>query len=251
MILAVRELSVSFRTPVGLVEAVKRVSLTVASGERVALVGESGCGKTVLALALLGLLPRNARIEGEASFGGRDLLDPGVARALRGREIAICWSNAERFFNPVKRIGSQIDEAYAVHHRAGEHHARERTMALLRDVGFTDPARICSSYPFQLSGGMNQRAMIAMSLVNSPRLLLVDEPTRGLDDANRDRVLRCLAGIAGVSMLVITHDIALVEQMAHSVHFMRAGEILDGGTCPGALLRPNHPYSQELVRAGS
>ncbi len=235
MILTVEDLTIRFGAPV-----VNRVSLTVAREQRVALVGESGCGKTVLALSLLGLLPQSARVEGAACFNGRNLLDPAVARSLQGREIAMCWSNAERYFNPVKRIGAQIDEAYSLHHPGKAHEARERTLELLREMGFEDARRAYGSYPFQLSGGMNQRAMIAMSLINSPSLLLVDEPTRGLDDASRDRVLRCLADLEGVSMLIITHDMGLVEQLAQQVHFMRAGE----------FLHSDHPYARELVRAG-
>lgn len=250
MTLDVKNLSVGFQTRTGLVQAVRRVSLSIKPGERVALVGESGCGKTVLALALLGLLPRNAQLGGEASLGGSNLLDLNVAASLRGREIAMCWSNAERYFNPVVPIGPQIDEAYALNHRRQTVAARERTLALLREVGFEDPGRICRSYPFQLSGGMNQRAMIAMSLMNAPRLLLVDEPTRGLDDGNRERVIRCLLGVSGASMLVITHDMDLVERIAQRVYFMRAGEILDFGPVPGVLRAPGHPYSEQLVRAG-
>lgn len=250
MTLNVKELSVGFQTRTGLVPAVRRVSLSIKPGERAALVGESGCGKTVLALALLGLLPRNAQLGGVALLGGSSLLDPKVAASLRGREIAMCWSNAERFFNPVVPIGAQLDEAYALHRRDLAGAARERTLALLGDVGFRDPERICGSFPFQLSGGMNQRAMIAMSLMNSPRLLLVDEPTRGLDDENRERVIRCLLSVSGASMLVITHDMGLVERLAHRVYFMRAGEILDHGPIPEVLREPGHPYAEELVRAG-
>lgn len=250
MTLCIEKLSVPFCTPAGWVPTVNRVSLDVPAGRRVALVGESGCGKTVVALALLGLLPKNARVEGAVRFGQQDLLDPRVARSLRGREIAMCWSNAERYFNPTQRIGAQIEEAYSLHHPGRRQEAREKALALLRTMGFEDPRRACCAYPSQLSGGMNQRAMIAMSLINSPSLLLVDEPTRGLDDANRDRVLGCLAEIGGVSMLMITHDIGMVRTLAHDVHFMRAGEILDGGPLPEALLHPQHSYSRELVRAG-
>jgi ABC-type dipeptide/oligopeptide/nickel transport system ATPase component len=231
MTLDLLDLSVQFDTSGGAVPAVDRASLTIKPGDRVALVGESGCGKTVLALAILGLLPRNARIDGAAAFGGRNLLDAHTARSLRGREIAMCWSNAERFFNPVARIGRQIGEAYVQHHPGEQRQAREMTMSLLGDMGFMEPRRVYDSYPFQLSGGMNQRAMIAMSLINKPRLLLIDEPTRGLDDESRDSVLGCLLGIAGVSMLIITHDVGLVAQLAHRVYVMRAGKILDRGPC--------------------
>jgi ABC-type dipeptide/oligopeptide/nickel transport system ATPase component len=244
--LTVQDLSIRFETRDGPVDAVTHASLEISDGERLALVGESGCGKTVLALALLGLLPRNARVGGRVEFDGADLTDSRVAAGFRGRSIVMCWSNAERYFNPVMRIGRQIEEAYSIH-RDGD--SRSRTLDVLRQVGFDEPEQICMAYPSQLSGGMNQRAMIAMSLIHKPRLLLVDEPTRGLDDANRDRVVNALRGLNGVAMLIITHDIGLVEQLAHAVHFMRAGEIIDGGRCPEALLNPGHPYSRELVRA--
>ncbi len=250
MTLRLENLSVGFQTQAGFVPAVRGVSLRIQPGERVALVGESGCGKTVLALAVLGLLPRNAQIDGAVFLESSNLLDPKVAASLRGREIAMCWSNAERYFNPVVPVGAQIDEAYALHHRCPQAAARERTLSLLRDVGFEDAERICTSYPFQLSGGMNQRAMIAMSLMNSPRLLLVDEPTRGLDDENRERVIQCLLGVTGASMLIITHDMDLVERTAQRVCYMRAGEILCDGPVPAALRNPGHPYAEQLLRAG-
>ncbi len=249
MTLSLRELSVSFDSVKESVLAVDRVSLSIFPGSRAALVGESGCGKTVLALALLGLLPRNARTSGTALLLGQNLLEPSTARALRGREIGICWSNAERFFNPVMRIGRQISEAYLQHHPGARKQAKEMSLALLERMGFSEPSRFYAAYPFQLSGGMNQRAMIAMSIINEPRLLLVDEPTRGLDDESRDRVLSCLFGIGGTSMLVITHDIDLVRQLADSVFFMRAGAIVDGGRCPDLLEGPLHPDARRLMEA--
>ncbi len=235
MTLEVAGLSVRFDTAGGEVPAVVDTSLLVEPEDRMALVGESGCGKSVLALAVLGLLPRNARVSGEAWFNGRSLLATGVASALRGREIAMCWSNAERFFNPVMRVGRQIAEAYLQHHPGEEREARGRALDLLRRMGFAEPQRVYGAYPSQLSGGMNQRAMIAMSLINQPQLLLVDEPTRGLDDESRDRVVQCLLDIYGVSMLVITHDMELVQQIAHGVYFMRAGRILDARRCDGPV----------------
>jgi peptide/nickel transport system ATP-binding protein len=176
-------------------------------------------------------------------------LDPAVTQALRGRDVAMCWSNAQRFFNPVIRIGSQIGEAYLQHHPGERSEARDRTLMLLEEMGFAEPGRVYDAYPFQLSGGMNQRAMIAMSLINRPRLLLVDEPTRGLDDASRDRVLGCLLRIDGASMLLITHDVRLVRQLAREVHFMRAGQIVDRK--PSSILPDGdlHPYARLLVDA--
>jgi ABC-type dipeptide/oligopeptide/nickel transport system ATPase component len=249
MTLKLQELSVWFDNPGDPIRAVDRVSLSIGPGDRTALVGESGCGKTVLALALLGLLPRNARTSGTAAFGDRDLLEPSTARSLRGREIGMCWSNAERFFNPVIRVGRQIREAYLRHHPDEGRQAKDKAMGLLREMGFAEPGRVYDAYPFQLSGGMNQRAMIAMSVINRPRLLLVDEPTRGLDDESRDRVLSCLLGLSGVSILAITHDISVVRQLADRVCFMREGRILDGGPCPAALDASLHPYVRLLVQA--
>jgi ABC-type dipeptide/oligopeptide/nickel transport system ATPase component len=243
------DLSVQFDTPGGVVSAVDELCLSIGSGTRVGLVGESGCGKTVIALAILGLLPRNARTYGAALFEGRDLLVSSVAASLRGRYIAMCWSNAVRFFNPVMKIGTQISEAYLRHHPGERRQARELAMCLLGEMGFNDAARVYESYPFQLSGGMNQRAMIAMSVINRPRLLLVDEPTRGLDDESRQSVLKCLLGISGVSMLIITHDMDLVRQLAVQVFIMRNGVILDHGPCPEALDDPQHPYTRMLVEA--
>jgi ABC-type dipeptide/oligopeptide/nickel transport system ATPase component len=235
MTLDLTDLSVRFETPSGSVPAVDGACLRVEAGERMALVGESGCGKSVLALAVLGLLPRNARCSGTATFDGRDLLDPRTARSLRGSEIAMCWSNAERFFDPVIRVGRQIGEAYLQYHRGEKRIAHEKALVLLRKMGFAGPERIYNAYPSQISGGMNQRAMIAMSLINQPRLLLVDEPTRGLDDESRDRVVECLLGIGETSMLLITHDMDLVHQVAHGVYLMHEGKILDGRCCPRAF----------------
>lgn len=241
MMLEVANLSVTFVTQHGEVPAVVDASLLVQPEDRIALVGESGCGKSVLALAVLGLLPRNARVSGEAYFNGRSLFDRGLAAALRGREIAMCWSNAEHYFNPVIPVGWQIAEAYLQHHPGERRQARQQALELLRRMGFSDPARVFEAYPSQLSGGMNQRAMIAMSLINQPGLLLIDEPTRGLDDESRDRVVECLLDIFGVSMLVITHDMELVRQIAHGVCFMRAGRILDPCDCAAALQRDAGP----------
>jgi ABC-type glutathione transport system ATPase component len=242
-------LSVWFDGAKGPVRAVDRVSLSVGAGERVALAGESGCGKTVLALALLGLLPRNARTSGTALYEDRNLLDPRWARTFRGKDIAMCWSNAERFFNPVVKIGWQIGEAYEQHHPGEWKRAKESALGLLDEMGFVEPRRVYEAYPFQLSGGMNQRAMLAMSLINRPRLLLVDEPTRGLDDEGRDRVLACLLGVSGVSMLIITHDIGLVRQLAQRVCFMREGAIVDSQPCSNLSGAALHPYARQLVDA--
>jgi ABC-type dipeptide/oligopeptide/nickel transport system ATPase component len=249
MTLRLQDLSVSFDSTRDIVRAVDRVSMSIGPGERTALVGESGCGKTVLALALLGLLPRNARIAGTATLGDQNLLEPATARSLRGKRIGMCWSNAERFFNPLIRVGRQISEAYLQHHPGERKQAKSRALGRLEEMGFADPNRVYDAYPFQLSGGMNQRAMIAMSLMNQPQLLLVDEPTRGLDDESRDLVVECLSGINGISILLITHDIDLTRHFTRSVYVMRNGAIVDSGACPAVLDDPAHPYVRLLMEA--
>jgi peptide/nickel transport system ATP-binding protein len=249
MSLDIRNLSVVFETPAGEVHAIDGLSMRIQPDERVALVGESGCGKTVLALSLVGLLPRNARVTGKVEYDGMDLIYTNAARKIRGQRISICWSNAERFFNPVVPVGKQICEAFLQHHRLERVHAEERTDGLLMEMGFADPLRIRNSYPFQLSGGMNQRAMLAMSVINNPELLLVDEPTRGLDDDSRESVVQCLRRIHECSMLIITHDMRLVAELAHRVYFMKEGKILAEGPCPQALKRPEHPYAELMIQS--
>ncbi len=249
MSLVVRNLSVCFETPNGFSWAVRQASLEIRRGERVALAGESGCGKTVLALALLGLLPRNALVEGEARLEEFDLLNPRVAAALRGGRIAMCWSNAERFFNPVLTVGYQICEAFLLHHPGRKQEAWNMTLRLLAEMGFDNPERIAAAYPSQLSGGMNQRAMLAMSLINQPELLIVDEPTRGLDDESRCGVVACLEKADATSMLIITHDLELARELAARACIMLNGRIVESGVCPELFENPQHPYTRLLVRA--
>jgi ABC-type dipeptide/oligopeptide/nickel transport system ATPase component len=247
VILEIDRLSVGFVSGKTEVEAVRDVSLALEPGERSALVGESGCGKTVLAMAVLGLLPRNARIRGSVKFEGRELLStPGIL-AVRGRSLAVCWSNAERYFDPVMTIGAQIAEAYSVHHPGENRAARIKALEWLERLGFENPEDAARKYPFQLSGGMNQRAMIAMSLINEPRLLLVDEPTRGLDDANRAHVIDELRSIEGASILVITHDLDFASGVADGFIVMKSGEIVDRGNFPEGFAGSSHPYTRRLA----
>jgi len=251
MTLEIRNLSVNFHGAGLGLQVVRGVCLRLPPGQRASLVGESGCGKTVLAMALLGLLPQNARISGEAFFGDWNLLDPPATARLRGKEIAICWSNAERYFNPVLPVGPQIAEAYLQHHPGRRREARQRTLELLQGMGFADPLRVWKARPFQLSGGMNQRAMIAMSVINEPRLLFVDEPTRGLDDDNWERVVDCLLRLNGMSLFIITHDLRLVRRAGGWLYFMRGGRLVAGGSCPDLLNHPPPGYVSDLVRSAS
>jgi len=247
MILEIIGLSVVFETNCGDRVAVRDASLAIAPGERLALMGESGCGKTVLAMAVLGLLPQNVRVTGSIRFEGCEILNSREVPKLRGRRLAVCWSNAERFFDPVMTVGVQIAEAYRVHHPGDRSQAKEITLALLKRLGFKDPDDAYRRYPFQLSGGMNQRAMIAMSLINNPHLLIVDEPTRGLDDRNRYLVIEALLDIGEASLFVITHDLELVSKIAGRFLVMKRGEIIDRGTCSDQRIRSDHPYTRRLV----
>jgi len=242
-----RDVSVTFESPRGTVRAVDRLTMTVSEGGRASLLGESGCGKSVLALALLNLLPKNARVTGIISVDGFDMTNPETARQLRGGTIALCWSKAKRFFNPVLTIGDQIVEAYPTHHPGKGREGKEKGLALLARLGFGDPKAVFDSYPFQLSGGMNQRAMIAMSMINDPTALIADEPTRGLDDENRDKVVAALAALSGITLLLITHDIDCAIALSTDTYIMKAGVIVDRGPSGLVLSAPEHPYTRQLV----
>ena len=247
--ITITNLSVVFDTRQGEVRAVDGVNINAAPGERAALLGESGCGKSVLALAMLNLLPSNARITGSVLIDGVDVTDPGEAHRIRGRIVSLCWSNAERFFNPVLTVGDQIVEAFTAHHPGEKQTGREKALLLLDRLGFVSPAKVMSSYPFQLSGGMNQRAMIAMSLINDPAVLIVDEPTRGLDDTNRDHVIEAVKSLENVTLLLITHDVDCALQCTETTYIMKSGVIVDSGLSPELLLNPVHPYTRRLVRS--
>jgi ABC-type dipeptide/oligopeptide/nickel transport system ATPase component len=247
VILEIANLVVGFDAPSGEVAAVRGVSFSIAAGERLALMGESGCGKSVLALAVLGLLPGTARTTGSVLFEGREILSNRAVLGLRGRAMAVCWSNAERFFDPVMTVGEQIAEAYSIHHPGQKRQAAELALSLLKRLGFDDPRKIYGRFPFQLSGGMNQRAMIAMSLMNSPRLLFVDEPTRGLDDRNRDLLIETLRDIRETAMIIITHDVEMASRTAARFLIMKSGKIVDCGAFPGGLIGSEHPYTRQLA----
>jgi ABC-type dipeptide/oligopeptide/nickel transport system ATPase component len=247
--LDIQNLSVAFTMKNEFVRAVTSVSLFLGKGERLAVIGESGCGKTVLALAILNLLPRTARVEGIVHFMGKNLTSESDAKQVRGREIGKCWSNAENYFNPLYTVGAQIMEAFSIHHPGEKKEAREKTLSLMKKLNFSHPERVFHSYPHQLSGGMNQRAMIAMSLINEPLLVIIDEPTRGLDDRNREMVVDTIHSLKNIAIFLITHDLSLAESVAHSVMVMREGKVLE--TAPGGVFfsNPRHPYSIELMRS--
>lgn len=251
-LLAVRNLDVSFRTRAGLVRASNGVNLDIREGETLALVGESGCGKTIIALAVMRLLVENALITGEIRFRGRDLLslDEEEMRNIRGREIAAIFEQPASCLNPVMRIGEQITEAVMAHEQCPKREAKMQAKEIMETVGI--PAARYRSYPHEFSGGMQQRTMIAMALAGRPSLLIADEPTTALDVTVQAQILDLLKESAlknNTAMLLITHDTGIIAEMADTVAVMYAGTILEQGSIKSILKNPRHPYTTALLGA--
>ncbi|HEX4335557.1 MAG TPA: ABC transporter ATP-binding protein [Polyangiaceae bacterium] len=255
-LLSVRGLSVHFLTGVGVVEAVDGVSYDVRRGETVAVVGESGCGKSVTALALLGLVPSppGKVVGGEIRLEGESLLDatPERLREIRGDSVAMIFQEPMTSLNPVFTVGDQIAEVLAVHRDMPGDVARTEVIRLLALVGIAAPEQRVDEYPHQLSGGMRQRVMIAMALACGPKLLIADEPTTALDVTVQAQVLELLARlqrVLGMAILLITHDLGVVAETAHRVVVMYAGRVVEQGTATDVFARPQHPYTAGLFRS--
>jgi peptide/nickel transport system ATP-binding protein len=249
-LLGIRDLKVSF----GPVEAVKGISFEVPQRSTVALVGESGSGKSVTALSILGLLPAGAEVRGTVSFEGKDLLraPSKELRALRGAGISMIFQEPMSSLNPVFSIGFQIGEALREHLGLSRREARKRTLELLREVRLARAEARLDAYPFQLSGGEQQRAMIAMAIACEPKLLIADEPTSALDVTVQKQILDLIAELQErrrMSMLFITHDLALVKQVASLVVVMRAGEIREQGSAAQVFAAPRDDYTRMLLEA--
>jgi peptide/nickel transport system ATP-binding protein len=235
------------------VPVVDEVSLTVASGETVGLVGESGCGKSMTALSILRLVPPPGRIAGGAVwFRGRDLLGlrERELRAVRGAQIALVFQEPMSALNPVLPVGRQIAEALVVHGRASTRAARRRAVELLAEVHVPEPERHAEAYPHQLSGGLRQRVLIAMALACRPALLIADEPTTALDVTIQAQILDLLQDLKrrfDLALLLITHDLGVVAETADRVAVMYAGRIVEEGPMRLVLTRPAHPYTRGLL----
>ncbi|MDP1674154.1 MAG: ABC transporter ATP-binding protein [Burkholderiales bacterium] len=253
-LIEVENLHVSFATPRGTVRAVDGLSWNIRPGEVLALVGESGCGKSVSALALLRLLADNARVEGRIVFEGRDLLQLPVDAlpAIRGRDIAMIFQDPLSALNPVLRIGFQVAEPLRIHLGMSAPAAKRRAIELLQRVGIPDAARRVDDYPHQLSGGMRQRVVIATAIACNPRLIIADEPTTALDVTLQAQILGLLRELAreqGIALLLITHNLGIVARYADRVSVMYAARMAEEGPAAALFARPLHPYTAGLLRA--
>ncbi|MDP9308239.1 MAG: ABC transporter ATP-binding protein [Actinomycetota bacterium] len=254
-LLAVDDLRVQFWTGSGTVHAVNGISFEVAAGETLGIVGESGCGKSVTALALLGLLPRAGRVRtGTARMDGRDLLklSDRELRKLRGRHIAMIFQDPMTSLNPVLTIGRQIREPLETHFGMGRKEATARAGELLERVGIPSPKARLSDYPHQFSGGMRQRAMIAMALACKPKLLIADEPTTALDVTIQAQILTLLRELVAeedTALVLITHDLGVVAGMCERVNVMYAGMFMETGSAEQLFATPRHPYTLGLLQS--
>jgi peptide/nickel transport system ATP-binding protein len=254
-LLAIEDLSIEFRTRSGLVRALDRVGFSLKRGETLALVGESGSGKSVTAMAIMGILDEAAHVTGgHIFFGGLDMLEasPRALAEMRGREVAMIFQNPRAALNPIRTIGKQIADILLRHGNVTAAQAPDRAIEMLAMVRIPDPKRRAGSYPFELSGGMCQRVMIAMALACEPALLIADEPTTGLDITTQATIMDLIAELAaGQSMatLLITHDLGLASEYCDRIAVMHAGQIVE--TSPTALLfaEPRHPYTAKLIAA--
>ncbi|MGB2966720.1 MAG: ABC transporter ATP-binding protein [Phycisphaerae bacterium] len=256
ILLKVAGLSTRFFTDEGVARAVEDVSFDVPRGGTLALVGESGCGKTVTALSILRLIPDPpGRIEsGSVRLDGKELLTLSEEdmRSVRGNRISMIFQEPMTSLNPVFTIGDQIAEAVVLHQRAGRRDALDRAVAMLRKVGIPDPEQRVAEYPHQMSGGMRQRVMIAMALVCGPELLIADEPTTALDVTIQAQILDLLRDLRreiGMSLLIITHDLGIVAETADAVAVMYAGRIVEEAPVADLFASPLHPYTVGLFRS--
>jgi peptide/nickel transport system ATP-binding protein len=254
-VLEVEDLNVRFRTRAGIVRAVNGLSFQVAPGEVLSIVGESGSGKSVSMYSVMGLVKdRNATITGSARFQGRDLigLDDAAMAGIRGRQIAMIFQDPMTSLTPVYTIGWQIAEQLRAHGDYSKRAARERAIELLDEVGIPDPRHRVDNYPHEFSGGMRQRAMIAMALSCNPSLLIADEPTTALDVTIQAQILdlmRRLRERHGSSIVLITHNMGVVSELADRVIVMYAGRAVESGLKKDVIRRPRHPYTWGLLDA--
>ena len=251
-LLEVKDLTVNFRTDDGAVQAVRGVDFSIEPGKVLAIVGESGSGKSVTAMSILKLLPPSATVEGSINFAGEDLLaaKPARMRQIRGGEIAMIFQDPLTALNPVYKVGDQIVEMIQVHRKVSKAQARRRAIEMLDLVGIPQPDKRIDQYTHEFSGGMRQRAMIAMALSCDPKLIIADEPTTALDVTIQAQVLEVLADLAerfDTAVVLITHDLGVVAGMADRITVMYAGRMVEGGTVDDVFDATAHPYTAGLL----
>src|SRR5258706_4063100 len=252
-LLEVENLQTHFRTPDGINRSVDGVTFSIEAGKTLAIVGESGCGKSVTAMSILRLIPEPVgKMAGSIRFQGRELLTVTnkEMRAIRGNEISMIFQEPMTSLNPVLTIGTQIGETIRLHQGLSKRDSMARAVAILKLVGIPEPARRVKEYPHQLSGGMRQRVMIAVALACNPKLLIADEPTTALDVTIQAQILdliRDLKREMGTSVILITHDLGVVAEMAERVAVMYAGEIVEQTDVNSLFDEPLHPYTQGLI----
>src|SRR5579863_2407136 len=253
--LSVENLTVEFRTRSGIVRALDKVSFAVAKGETLALVGESGSGKSVTAYAVMGILDPAGRVTGgRAMLDGLDLLCANERQLadVRGRKMAMIFQNPRTALNPIRPVGRQIADVLMRHGKVPRREASAQAVEMLRAVGITDPVRRAKTYPFEMSGGMCQRVMIAIALAAKPSLLIADEPTTGLDVTTQAVIMDLISDLAqklGMATIFITHDLALAGQRAARIVVMHAGHVVETAPTRQLFVNPLHPYTAELIAA--
>ena len=250
MIIRISELKTCFSTPDGLVRAVDTIDLSIREGETVGLIGETGCGKTVLGLTLMRLLQSSTTIEGTIIYKGTDLLKISEAemRRTRGREIAMILQNPTTSLNPVMRVGEQIAEAIRLHQGLNKKDAAEKAIEMLDAVRIPSPSQRANEYPHEFSGGMKQRVMIAMGLACNPSLIIADEPTKGLDVTIKLQIIRLLKEVTEeTAMLLITHDLGVARALCDQIALMYAGELVEYATTGDIFEDPLHPYTRGFL----
>ena len=254
-VLRVENLCVEFETTAGQVKALNGVSFSQEEGQIFCIVGESGAGKSTLALAVMGLLPNNATLAGgSVHFSGVDLMraSPDYMRSIRGKDMTIVFQDAQTALNPVQTVGTQLEEVILNHTNMSAREANRMGQEVLRELGLPDPRRILGEYPFNLSGGMCQRVMIAIALVLQPRLLIADEATSGLDVTLQAEILERLKRLCrdlNSAVLLITHDLGIVAHMGNRVAVMYAGRLAETADVIPLFKEPRHPYTWSLIQA--
>ncbi len=253
-LLKIENLVTSFRTEHGTVTAIDDVSFTVKPGRTLAIVGESGCGKSVTALSIMGLLPTNISSidKGSIIYAGEDILKKSSheRQSLRGNEISMIFQEPMTALNPVFTVGQQIGEVFKIHRKYDKKKARAASLKMLIEVGIPDPEQRLDEYPFQLSGGMRQRVMIAIALACEPKILIADEPTTALDVTIQAQILKLVKNLQeqnGTAIIFITHDLGVVAEVADDVVVMYAGKVIEYGDVFEIYEKPQHPYTQGLM----